>query len=122
MKTVDKHCRDCGPACNVKTHGMQFVDGGTEEQRNAAWEITQAEFWSQAEYIAQQCGFDALLACGRSGGWAAPYYFSHTTRTFPSMDDPTDARRFSEFADRMVGLMQRVPDAFAAALKEQMDE
>lgn len=121
MKTVAKHCRDCGAAINVKTHGAIFhalraIDGGTESQRERAWNDTAASFWTNADSAAQDCGYTGgAMACGRSGGWCAPYDETNGRQYF---EDDDGGARFQKFAARIEAMVRDVPRMFAENLAQ----
>lgn len=52
MPNVKQHCRDCGAAVNVKTHGITFADGGTESQRERESDESEAAMKRQADRAA----------------------------------------------------------------------
>lgn len=120
--TTSEHCRDCGAAVNVKGHGLSFIDGGTESQRSRADAAATESWWAEADAIAQRHGYDGAAACGRSGGWCAPYvehvtdsHRSNGGRVTEYMDDDT-APRFVAFAADIDALLKRAPEMFAAHL------
>lgn len=121
MKTAI-HCRDCGAAVNVKTHGIRFADGGTDEQRERAWNDAQREWWQDANDAAKECGYDGASACGRSGGWCAPYSIVPGAREKHVFEDDESAPDFVAFAEKIEALYNTVPERFAYMLTEVIAE
>jgi hypothetical protein len=127
-RTTDKHCRDCGAAVNVKTHGMrgrlQAAAGDADDyDRETAWHRVERDWWRDADRIAKDCGYAGAAACGRSGGWCAPYYSAsldgRTRYTFADVEnDAAERERFDTFAGRIEDALRRVPDMFAEALRD----
>lgn len=120
MKT-QKHCRDCGAAVNVKTHGVTFADGGTDAQRETAYNRMQESWWRDANEAARACGYYGASACGRSGGWCAPYDDAGGIAA-PAFEPDENAPRFVAFVGRVEALMKSVPDRFASELREVIAE
>lgn len=110
-----------GHALNVKTHGVRFADGGTESQRERAWERAQEAWWRDANEAARAVGYAGAGACGRSGGWCAPYDEDAQGRMrFAHKDN--DAERFAAFAEKIETLFNSVPEYFAAELSDAIAE
>lgn len=111
-----KFCNEAqGFALYVKTHGMKFCDGGTEEMRRTAWQRVSKKWWEKADRAAKKAGFDGVVQCGRSGGWAA---------TTPPWDGtgPLTAAHFNRFKASIAGLMGAVEKAFAEELAVVIEE
>lgn len=106
---------------NSDAHGITFADGGTDEQRETAWDRTQHGFWRDAGEAARECGYDGAFACGRSGGWCAPYWLRGTSKCV-TFDDRGDGGQFEEFAERIETLYRAVPELFAANLRGVIEE
>lgn len=53
---------------NVKTYRMTFADGGTDSQRERAWNEASEAWWNTAADIARELGID-IYQDGRMGGW-----------------------------------------------------
>lgn len=127
-RTTEKHCRDCGAAVNVKTHGMhgrlQTAAGdASEDDRETAWHRVERDWWQEADRIARDCGYDGVAQCGRSGGWCAPYYSAsldgRARQTFADVeDDDAERARFDTFAGRIDEWLGCVPAMFAEALRD----
>lgn len=62
-----------GYVINVKYHGAyRLPGGGTDEQRQRAYENAMRSWWYHAEQAARHMGFDTVYSCGRSGGYIYP--------------------------------------------------
>lgn len=115
-----------GYAVNVKTLHMHFPDGGTEGQRERAWEATHEVWWDAANEVAKEEGFDGASGAGRSCGWCAPY---DTSRTVPEnsslyylyVDDEND-KRLPKFVERIEALLREVPAMYKAELERIVEE
>lgn len=104
----------------VKTHGMSFREGGTDDQRNRAWELATEEFWINAGIQARLCGFGGVSAVGRSGGWLAPYYEIPGKRAvYVSSEDNDD---FIKLKDMIEQDMADVPQLFSDKLDEVIED
>jgi len=111
-------------AVNVKTHGMRFIEGGTEAQRDSAWEYTVCGFWDEADSIAKDCGFAGVESEGHSDGWAAPFYGCGNNGRVYLLDNPSakDARKFLKFAAKINALLADVPETFATVLHDDLED
>lgn len=107
--------RDGFPVVNCKDYSP-LPDGGTESQREQAYEAASAEWWYDAESKAQELGFAGVYALGRSGGWIAPYY---DTRRAPDLDEPREREAFEGFAAWVAAEMQ--PDALADRFQSYLE-
>lgn len=120
---------DGGFAIHVKTHGLTFAEGGTEAQRERAWNRAQRDWWRDADEAAKAAGYSGGCASGgRSGGWCIPYdetvdddTRSNGGRSIDYEDDD-DAPRFVAFADAIGKLHDAMPQRFADALREAIAE
>lgn len=121
-KTTDHHCRDCGAAVYVKTHGMTFPSGGSDAQRQRAWDATAENWWENASTLAEQHGYSGASACGRLNGWCAPYdesvddsHRSNGGRVV-TFEDDENAPRFVAFAQAIADMLAAVPRMFGENL------
>jgi hypothetical protein len=105
-----------GLAINVKSHGMRFADGGTDAQRVRAGESAQLEWWTLADEAAKECGYAGATACGRMGGWCAPYDEPNT------FVHDSNAPGFLAFAERIEKLHADAPQMFADTLAAVIEE
>lgn len=112
MHIADKHCRDCGAAVNVKSHGLRLVDGGTDAQRERAWNAAAESWWRDAAILAQSHGYSGAGACGRSGGWCVPY----DGDSFRGAEADAKAPRFLAFAAAVDAQRRAMPERFAEEL------
>lgn len=138
MPNIKYHPDVHGYAVNVKTLHMHFADGGTEPQRELAWDSTHEDWWNDANEIARQEGFDGAAACGRSCGWCAPYDVNrgvaeNSSRHYlyaqwaeeedgdPDFDED-EAKRFAKFAERIEDHLKVVPSMYKENLERIIDE
>lgn len=111
--------RDGYPVVCVKFYGSQLPDGGTESQRELAYERARADWWEDATEKAKELGFSDVYALGRSGGWIAPHY----DRRAPDLDEPRQRKAFDAFAAWVRNEMRPAPlaDRFQAYLEDEID-
>lgn len=126
MPNIKYHPDVRGYAVNVKTLHMHFADGGTEPQRELAWDSTHEDWWNDANEIARQEGFDGAAACGRSCGWCAPYDVNRGVAENSSLhylyiDDEND-ERLAKFAERIEDHLKDVPAMYKENLERIIDE
>lgn len=73
MKTEPFYYPDAGAlSFNVKTLGTHWPEGGTDAQRQEAWEVAQQCWWHDAKLLAIKHGFTDVECHGRSDGWLTP--------------------------------------------------
>lgn len=106
-----------GLAVYVKTHGMRLVDGGTEAQREEAYELATFLWWRDAGDIAKRCGYSGAAACGRMGGWCAPYD-EVDGRTMPIFEEDENSQRFVAFRSAISQSLDAAPQLFADTLAQ----
>src|SRR5690606_37721686 len=63
-----------GLVLNVKCHAFDFAEGGTDEQRQRAYNIAQESWWRKAKQAARKLGFDGVYSAGRMGGYIYPTF------------------------------------------------
>lgn len=98
---------------NVKTlcYVGRWAEGGTDEQRDDAWEEATRLWWDDAKRIAQQHGFDDIEQHGRSGGWLTP-----VPGIEPDDPDAGEMHRLTEFSIALDAHFNDAPDYFAQSL------
>lgn len=132
-----------GYAVNVKTLHMHFPDGGTEGQRELAWDSTHEDWWNDANEIAKQEGFSGVSGVGRACGWCAPYdvnkgvpenssrHYCYVQTAYESeidedASDPDgmrdEAKRFAKFAERIEEHLTDVPAMYKENLERIIEE
>ena len=104
-------------AVHVSTLHMRFADGGTDEQREVAWEMAVESWWNDASEIAQEIGYRGAASEGRSGAWCAPFYQGDS---YPDPSDKKEQRRFLRFQTAIEGLMQSFPATYDDCLSEYL--
>lgn len=101
---------------NVKTLGLRWPEGGTDAQREAAWEFAQRDWWRDAELLAAKHGFTDVHVYGRSGGWLTPV---------PEVRDDDcsadDLARIRAFGDELADLFNQAPEYFNHALTDVLE-
>lgn len=122
MPNIKYHPDVRGYAVNVKTLHMHFADGGTEVQREFAWDTLNEAWWDAANEIAKEEGFVGAAACGRSFGWCAPFYtYRAGGMDFTSyVDDDSEERleQFNKFAKRIEALLAEAPVMYKETLEQ----
>ena len=120
MKTEPSYHPDADAlSFNVKTLGLRWADGGTDAQREFAWELAQQCWWHDAKLLAIKHGFTDVECHGRSGGWLTPV---------PGVDprdadtDPNgfaaDMVRIRAFGKELDKLFNEAPSYFDSALTD----
>lgn len=126
MAQVRYHEDVHGYAVNVKTLHMHFPDGGTEGQRELAWDATHEDWWNDANEIARQEGFSGVGGCGRQCGWCAPYDVNkgvaeNSSLHYLYIEDEADAR-LQKFAERIEDHLEDVPAMYKENLERIIKE
>lgn len=101
---------------NVKTLGLRWPEGGTDAQRETAWEFAQRDWWRDAKLLAIKHGFTDVHAYGRSGGWLTPVPEVRVDDC--NADDLARIRAFGKELDK---LFNDVPTYFDSALTDVLD-
>lgn len=102
-----------GLALNVKWYGRDDCMGGTEHQRERAYNRAKARWWDSARIAAQEAGFDNAYSCGCSGGYIYPVL--NNRRAVTVADVCLDPGEYgSDEADRIVGMLRN----FRAYIRE----
>jgi hypothetical protein len=116
IKTTSEHCRDCGAAVCVKDYERGYMDGGADEQRERAYQSAQETWWRNADAIAARHGYSGASACGRSGGWCAPYTGDPGSGRRVIFEDDANAPAFVAFAADIEAAMKGAAKLFADEL------
>lgn len=101
---------------NVKTLGLRWPEGGTDAQREAAWEAALQDWWRDAKLLAAKHGFTDVHAYGRSSGWLTPVPEVRVDDC--SADDLARIRAFGKELDK---LFNEAPTYFGSALTDVLD-
>ena len=115
------------PAINVKVRNIPDVDA-PQPILERAYDGTVAEFWDNAELIAQNHGYSGVFGEGRSNGWLVPYTQHDRAGklvtewagqgpdkgypVYPDVDNPKERRRFIEFRTDIEGLLRDSSDRY----------
>lgn len=119
MKTCNYHDGARGPALCVKVYNVDSAlpkdCNATEEQRTAAYEETQREFWEAAGHTARDHGFRDVFSAGRMGGWLY-------TSPLPAEKEDGGAGEYPPaFVDAIAALLASVPQSFAHHLAHVLE-
>lgn len=112
-----------GYAVSIKTHGVRWPNGGTESQRERAYNSAQLEFTQDAYEAAERAGYYTATTCGRCGGWLAPMYrgaHAEDGKLYPETDK--DSAAFAYFVGAIGEMMRQLPDYFARNLADVLRE
>lgn len=127
MRTEPSYHPDAGAlSFNVKTLGLSWADGGTDDQREVAWELAQRQWWSDAKLLAIKHGFTDVECHGRSGGWLTPVpgIYSCDADPDPCDTDPdpdgfaADMVRIRAFGVELNALFNQAPEYFNRVLTD----
>lgn len=113
---------------NVKDHNVWAHDPRTRDQIkeldqsvvNGIYEMTQEDFWHEANQIAIQFSYNMAFSTGRSGGWLE----TSAGPLFPcGIDyDSDNYKRFHEFAERIMKLKASYEQRFIEELTEEVND
>lgn len=106
-----------GHGINVKFYGT-LEDGGTDEQRERAWQRASADWWNMANLAAQEHGYHGVGCDGRSGGWLVP--MRDERNAAETEDEPSAVfHAFEDVIERMMGDVPRLfRESLAAVIAE----
>lgn len=105
-----------GFVLNVKCHSFTFADGGTDEQRERAYNNAQESWWRNAREAAQEIGFGDVYSCGRSGGYIYPTLNNGHAVTAAEIDR-SQYGYGPERARHIVGMLRKFRDYVRAAME-----
>lgn len=130
------------PAVKVKLG--RLPDGGTQEQRDAAYKRMEEEFWNMlAPELAHARGYSGVFAEGRSNGWVVPFYQTthagvkefggtkkphpgqggdHGQPTYPDVSKIGERNRFLAFQRDIQKLLATAGKVFLQYMKEEDEE
>ena len=121
MRTEPSYHPEAGAlSFNVKTLGLSWADGGTDDQREVAWELAQRQWWSDAKLLAIKHGFTDVECHGRSGGWLTPVPGIGPCDADTDPDDCSadDLARIRAFGVELDDLFNQAPEYFNRALTD----
>lgn len=115
------------PAINVKVRNIPDVNA-PQPILQRAYDGTIAEFWDDAEQIAQNHGYSGVFGEGRSNGWLVPYTQHDRAGNlvtewtgqgpdkgypiYPNVDNSKERRVFIEFRAAIEGLLRDSLDRY----------
>lgn len=125
-----EYSREAQPAVNVKDRVSyahvepyaSLIQQVGEDVANALYENAQAQFWSDADYLAKEYGYGEVFAEGRSGGWlvvSEPPVINMDGAQICASALPR-ARRWAQFASDVEGAIDSARSYYVELMREHL--